>query len=323
MKLATVVVAGKEGVAVVDQEEKPYLLDELIADALQREQWPRTVLEIVESPPQRRAHLFAAAEAGLAAGKAEAVEPEAWLPPLRRPGKIVGVALNNDAIARQTYKYFRNPAFFMKAPSALIGHGQSIRVRRCYGLTHPEPELAVIVGKHLSGASEDDILDAVFGYTIINDVTSVTLKDEDSIHFEFKRPGANIPWRRPKSDEDGDIYLTYHMRSKNTDTFGPIGPWIVTADEIADPNRLSVDSWLGERMIAEDSTENLRFSVQRTLAHLSQNVTLEPGDIVHMGTAVDPRREALREQDFQKYGGPVKITISGIGTLYNPVEIVD
>jgi len=318
MRLATIIASGAEKIAVVDQAERLFLLEDLIAGEL-----PRTVLDIVEMPKEAYGRFAKAVADALAVGKAGAIKPNSWLPPLRKPGKIVGVALNNDAIARQTYKYFKHPAFFMKAPSALIGHGETVRIRREYGLTHPEPELAVIIGKRLSGASEAEILDAVFGYTIINDVTSVSIKDEDSIHFEFRREGANIPWRRAKSSDDADIYLTYHMRSKNTDTFGPMGPWIVTADEIADPNALTVDSWLGEKMIAEDSTANLRFSVQHTLAHLSRNVTLEPGDIVHMGTAVDPKREALREQNFQLMPWPVKITISGIGTLCNPVEIVD
>ena len=318
MRLATIVVNGCEKVAVVDPAEMVFLVDDLIAG-----ERLRTVLEIIEMPKAAFDRFAAAVKDALAAGKAAPVTPEAWLPPLRRPGKIVGVALNNDAIAVQTYKYFKSPAFFMKSPSALIGHGQPIRIRREYGLTHPEPEVAVVIGRRLSGASENDILDSVFGYTILNDVTSVSLKDEDSIHFEFRREGANIPWRRAKSSDDGDIYLTYHMRSKNTDTFGPCGPWIVTADEIPNPNALTVDSWLGEKMIAEDSTANLRFSVQRTLAHLSRYVTLEPGDIVHMGTAVDPKREALREQNFQKWPWPVKITVSGIGTLCNPVEIID
>ncbi|WP_322047954.1 fumarylacetoacetate hydrolase family protein [Paraburkholderia sp. J67] len=322
MKLATIIVNGKEKVAVVDQADKLFLLDELISGDVAAEGRPRSMLEIIESSQEQQTHWSNVAQAALAAGKVQPVKPEAWLPPLRKPGKIIGVALNNDAIARQIYKYFENPAFFMKSPSALIGNGQPIRIRRSYGLTHPEPELAVVVGKRLSSASEDDILDAVFGYTILNDITSVALKDEDSVHLEFSRP-ANIPWRRAKAPDDGDIYLTYHMRSKNTDTFGPCGPWIVTADEIPDPNVLTVDSWIDGRMIAEDSTANLRFSVQRTLAHLSRYVTLEPGDIVHMGTAVDPKREALREQDFQKYGGPVKIAISGIGTLLNPVELID
>lgn len=317
MRLATVIHNDREKIAVVDSRDKVFLLEDLLSES------PRSVLEIVEMPKKIFDKFSNSVFDSLLQARASAIEPDAWLPPLRKPGKIIGVALNNDAIAKQSYRYFQNPAFFMKAPSALIGHGQSIRVRREYGLTHPEPEVAVVIGKRLYGASEDQVLDAVFGYTILNDVTSVSLKDEDSIHFEFCRNGANIPWRRSKSPDDGDIYLTYHMRSKNSDTFGPCGPWIVTSDEIADPNALTVDSWLGEKMIAEDSTANLRFSVQRTLAHLSRNVTLEPGDIVHMGTAVDPKREALREQDFQKMPWPVKITVSGIGTLCNPVEIVD
>lgn len=320
MRLATVKVRGSEKIAVVDHADRVFLLDEAARRGGFAGDLPRSVLEIVEMPDDAWSRLKVAAQVGVSTG--EPVQPEAWLPPLRKPGKVIGIAINNGAIAVDAFKYFDNPAFFMKPPSALIGHQQPIKIRREYGLTHPEPEVAVIIGSRLAGAAEDEILDAVFGYTIINDVTSVGLKDQDSIHFEFKRDGANIPWRRAKSADDADIYLTYHLRSKGADTFGPIGPWIVTADEIADPNTLSINAWLGQKMIAEDSTANLRFPLQRAVSHLSRYVTLEPGDIVHLGTAVDPKRQALREQDFQKWPEPVRIEVEGIGTLLNPVEVV-
>jgi 2-keto-4-pentenoate hydratase/2-oxohepta-3-ene-1,7-dioic acid hydratase in catechol pathway len=91
---------------------------------------------------------------------------------------------------------------------------------------------------------------------------------------------------------------------------------------VPDPNALSIRAWLGDRQIAEDSTANLTFSVARVLSHLNRYVTLEAGDIVHFGTAVDPRRFALREANILRDPSDIRIEIDGLGTLINPVRVV-
>ncbi len=259
-------------------------------------------------------------------GELAAVTPEGWLPPLARPGKVIGVAMNNSAFARPSFRYFDKPAFFMKSPSCLIGHGETIIMREEYGLTHPEPELACVIGRRGHHLDEATARDVVFGYTIINDVTSVGLKDEDSLHLEFDKanPGQSpAPWRRARNEQDWDVYLTYHFRSKCTDGFGPIGPWITTADAVPNPDALGIRAWLGERMIAEDSTAKLSFSIANVLAHLSRYASLEPGDIVHFGTAIDPRQYSLREANMLRDPSDVRIEIDGLGTLSNPVRVVE
>lgn len=264
-------------------------------------------------------------EAAIARGEAQPVVPHRWLPPVR-PGKIIGVALNNGAFAPIAYRYFETPAFFMKAPSSLVGHGEAVMVRNEYGLTHPEAELACVIGKRASGLNRDNALDAVFGYTIINDVTSVGLKDRDSMHLEFEREPAGYTrpdWRRHRDEADWDLYLTYHYRSKCTDTFGPIGPWVTTADDVPNPNNLAISAWLGDRMIAQDNTSNLSFSVIDVLVHLTRYSTLEPGDVVHFGTAVDPARYALREANILADPRDMRIEIEGLGTLVNPVRFIE
>jgi 2-keto-4-pentenoate hydratase/2-oxohepta-3-ene-1,7-dioic acid hydratase in catechol pathway len=323
MRLATVKYKNQPRLVVANQEGDVFLLDDLLRSVSSDIVAPKTMLELVERPEEERRNLNAALSAALVDGGVEPIQPESWLPPVVKPGKIIGVAINNGAMARMSYRYFDKPAFFMKAPSSLIGHGEAIKIRPEYGLTHPEPELACVIGAPLSNAKEEDTLKAVFGYTIINDITSPGLKDEDSVHFELK---LNVPlptWRRTRAEDDADIYLTYHARSKCTDTFGPLGPWLVTADEIENPNTLEVKSWLGDKLIAEDSTANLMFSVPQVLSHLSRYMSLEPGDIVHMGTAVNPMRVALREANFQKLQGPSIIEIEKIGRLSNPIEIVE
>lgn len=262
----------------------------------------------------------------IAQGGLTAVAPDRWLPPLARPGKVIGVAMNNSAFAGPSYRYFETPAYFMKSPSALIGHGEPIIMREEYGLTHPEPELACVIGRRASHLDVATARDVIFGYTIINDITSVGLKDEDSLHLEFTNPNPGqtpAPWRRARDDHDWDVFLTYHFRSKCTDTFGPIGPWITTADAVPNPDALGVRAWLGDRQIAEDSTANLSFSIAQVLAHLTRYATLEPGDIVHFGTAIDPRRYALREANILRDPSDIRIEIDGLGTLTNPVRVVE
>lgn len=269
------------------------------------------------------ASLVAGAENAIAEGRQVPVRPDRWLPPVR-PGKVIGVALNNATFAPLAYRYFSKPAFFMKAPSSLAGHGEAVIMRPDFGLTHPEAELACIIGRRSKDLTLENALDAVFGYTIINDVTSVGLKDEDSIHLQFPRePAGYTPpgWRRERAESDWDLYLTYHFRSKGTDTFGPIGPWITTADAVPDPDNLAITAWLGDRLIAQDNTANLSFSVAEVLVHLTSYSTLEPGDVVHFGTAVDPARFALREADLQKDQSEMRIEIEGLGMLVSPVRM--
>lgn len=316
MRLATVRYAQQKKIAIC-RDNSVYLLNDLV-----REGAPSNMLDLIEAadwPVMKAAIELLFSNNDLP----EPIVPESWLPPILKPGKILGVAVNNGAFAQFAHKYVNEPAFFMKSPSSLIGHMEPILIKSEYGLTHPEPELACIIGKKLQHASQEDILPAIFGYSIINDITSVGLKDQDSLHFEYKKDASEISWRKLQSPDDADVYVTYHARSKCTDTFGPMGPWLVTADEIPEPNNLRVLAWLGDRIIAEDSTANLMFDVKRVLSHLSSYITLEPGDVVHMGTAVDPMRSFLRDQDMQKFPGPVKIEIEKIGALLNPVLVVD
>lgn len=283
MRLARIEVNGKAMAALVDGEGLTYGLGEDI--------------DVVRTDSTQLRKTLDAVMEEINFGTRRPITPDRWLPPIK-PGKVIGVALNNSAFAPMAYKYFESPSFFMKAPSSLTGHGEPVVVERSFGLTHPEAELACVIGKRASRLRPDNALDAIFGYTIINDVTSVGLKDQDSLHLEFERAPAGYTepgWRRKQSETDWDIYLTYHFRSKCTDTFGPIGPWITTADAVSDPNKLAISAWLGDRLIAQDNTSNLSFSIADVLVHLTRYSTLEPGDVVHFGTAVDPTRFALRE----------------------------
>lgn len=310
MRLATVAFAGgSPGPAVVVSGRPVGLRDAFDQAGLSSDAAPRSMRDLVNDFSTIREQLLRAAAAAVPAG-ADDVE---WHPPLPDPSKILGCAINNAALNDLAAAHAENPPFFVKLPSSLIGHDQPIVIRPDYGLTHPEGELAVVIGRRVKNLRPAEVSDAVFGYTIMNDVTSITLKSEDT--YVFRHPGIDPA---PPGFEHGDMHLVYHARSKGTDGFGPCGPWIVTADEIADPDRLDVNVYLGDELCASDSTANLRFSVNEVISWLSRYVTLEPGDLVHMGTAARGRY-ALRELDFQEWDGPCTVEIDGIGRLTNPI----
>ncbi|MET7694266.1 fumarylacetoacetate hydrolase family protein [Streptomyces sp. NPDC005483] len=323
MKLATVQIGGRELVVFEGPDGRLIDLAQSWTAAGVEGEAPATLLELVERGP---GGLAGARTAALASGPGVSSwtpEEVRWLPPIRRPSKIVGVAINNSLMAAAAYRYFDEPAFFLKAPSSMIGHGEAVEVEVDYGLTHPEPDLACVIATRSKGLSEDEALDAVFGYSIINDITSPGLKDRDSLHLKIPAgiPGAESvsEWRELRDEEDRDIFLTYHARSKGADTFGPMGPWVTTSDEVDDPNNLDVRAWFGNDLATVDSTGALSFTVQRVLSHLTRTMTLEPGDIVHFGTAARPAKYSLREMDITRLDGDLTVEIEGLGTLRNPV----
>jgi 2-keto-4-pentenoate hydratase/2-oxohepta-3-ene-1,7-dioic acid hydratase in catechol pathway len=292
---------------------------------------PSTLDEHIENPqPAVVAALRDAAERG--GGTPQ--ESVTWCPPVRRPSKVIGVAINNKIGQKIAHRPFADPAFFLKPPSSLIGHGQHVVVKSSYGITHPEPELAVIIGRGGSAIPESEALSHVFGYSVINDVTSPGLKEKDSIELIAPNPGGGgaygklLAWRRVLNDDHArSNYLTYHARSKGTDTFGPMGPWIVTADEIDDPNSLSINSYDNDTLVFVDSTANLTFSVERVISHASSYMTFVAGDIIHCGTSMqaapDGPYRGLTDWNLQNTDGrSMNITLERIGTLSNPVRVV-
>lgn len=244
-----------------------------------------------------------------------------WLPPVRTPSKIVCIALNNRSLDAIKIKApTDHPAFFLKPHTALTGHGSAIRIKRRFGFTHPEPELAVVIGAPLTDATPGQAKAAVFGYSILNDVTCVGMREEDSFALRYFRP-----------EGDGMVedvaYTSYPGRYKASDTFAPMGPWLVTADDIPDPAALSVQCRMDDRLVASDHTRNYVYGVSEALSHISQTMTLLPGDVVSMGTAVggdedDPDRPhipGVTRCNLNGFDGEVVVEISGIGKLGNRV----
>ena len=245
-----------------------------------------------------------------------------WLPPQPDPRKILGVAFNNRRIRNDVHVDPGVPNFFLKSASCLIGHRQSVIVRPYYGNTIPEPELCAIIGRPAKDVSAATALEHVFGYSIIDDITSHGMKFAmDSVATtraaELMRP-EYLAWRRRRSEDDTDLFFVYHTRSKNSDTFGPMGPWITTADEIADPGDLRLRAWVDGELFSDDTTARYTFSVAQLIAEASRFFTLEPGDIISCGTAAKGTERfphAHRSVLLQERECRIDIELEGLGTL--------
>jgi len=244
-----------------------------------------------------------------------------WQPTIRHPGKICCVAMNNSASNERKISAPDHPAFFLKPSSCLVGHNQPIRIRSYYGSVHPEPELAVIIGRKTRDVDASSALEHVFGYTIFNDVTGNGMRAEDMFHYwALYADPAN-----PDELQRREQHLSYAARYKGTDTFGSMGPALVTADEIGSPDDLDVTCTVDGETVAEDSTRYYNYKVAEVISYISQFQTLDPGDVISCGTAFKPsaNRKSIHQANFQVVGGPVEVSISGIGKLTNPVEVED
>ena len=242
-----------------------------------------------------------------------------WHPPVQRPGKIVGVAMNNSASDARKISAPKHPMFFLKPRSSLLGHLNEIEIRSYYGSVHPEPELAVVIGTRARDLDPRHALDCVFGYTIMNDVTGNAMRSQDMVHYYALYASESDSTKLEKREQ----HLSYAARYKGTDGFAPLGPWLATRDEIPNPGELDVTCKVGSETVAEDSTRYLTYSVPEILAYLSRFQTLEPGDVISMGTAFRQQAGATRSlhsADLQRVAGPMQVEITGLGTLITPVR---
>jgi 2-keto-4-pentenoate hydratase/2-oxohepta-3-ene-1,7-dioic acid hydratase in catechol pathway len=267
---------------------------------------PRSILELIEAGSEV-----------VASAQKYSAEDVTWHAPVRRPSKICCLALNNSANSDRILQGPKHPAMFIKPASSLVGHGGAIECKAHYGRVHPEPELAVVIGKAAKNIAAREAYHYVFGYTIHNDITSPTMRAEDTFHYRAIHPQAGDP----KAVEYVDTWVSYPGRYKCCDTFACMGPWLVTKDEIADPHNLAVSCSHKDQLMTEDNTENLFYKIPEVLEFLSRHLTLLPGDIVSMGTALKKSAQggAVQNIDLNKLGGPVSVTIEKIGTLTNDV----
>jgi acylpyruvate hydrolase len=213
------------------------------------------------------------------------------LAPVLRPGKVVCVGLNYRShlaeIGERTPDY---PILFHKAATSLIGHGQPIVLPRVSRQVDYEGELTVVIGRRGKYLAERDALSHVAGYTCANDVSAHDL--------EFR----TSQW----------------TSGKMLDTFCPLGPVLLTADEVPDPTALRLRTVLNGRTVQDASTSDMVFSVPFLVSYISSLATLEPGDLILTGTPAGIGCNR-KPQVFLRPGDEISVAIDGIGTLTNPV----
>lgn len=250
----------------------------------------RSVLELIE-----------AGREGLAKAEKHTIGAprDAWHPlsgvklvaPIPRPGKLICVGLNYLDHAKETGAEIpKVPTIFNKFNTSVIGPGANIVLPKASKAPDYEAEFAFVIGRGGRYIEKDDWKNHVFGYTIVNDVSA----------RDYQR--ATTQW----------------LMGKTFDTFAPMGPWIVTADEIADPHDLNIELEIGGETLQDSNTRELIFKVPDLIAFLSSVFTLEPGDVVSTGTPAGVGF-ARKPPRYLRAGEEVIVRIPAIGELKNPV----
>jgi len=211
--------------------------------------------------------------------------------PIPRPGKIICIGLNyRDHAEESGMAIPTSPIIFSKFGTCVIGSGEPIRIPVGSNQVDYEAELAVVIGRTTKNVAAGEAMDYVFGYTNFNDVSA---RD-----FQF----ADGQWQRGKS----------------CDTFAPMGPAVVTADEVADPHDLNIRFRLNGETLQDSNTCQLIFKTSELIEFLSRVITLDPGDVIATGTPPGVGF-ARKPPIFMKPGDVAEVEIDQLGTLTNPV----
>ncbi len=213
------------------------------------------------------------------------------LAPIPRPGKFLGVGLNYaDHIAETALEKPEYPTFFTKQSTCVIAQGEAIHVPKVSEKLDYEVELAFVIGQRCRHVSLVNAHKVIAGYTLVNDVS---VRD-----WQFRSPTWTL--------------------GKSFDTHGPMGPWIVTVDEISDPHNLNLKTWIDDELRQSSNTQHMVFNCYEMIAYLTQAMTLEPGDVIATGTPSGVGVK-MKPRGYMKAGQTVKIEIEHVGSLVNPV----
>jgi 2-keto-4-pentenoate hydratase/2-oxohepta-3-ene-1,7-dioic acid hydratase in catechol pathway len=249
-----------------------------------------SILELIEAGPAGRSK----AEAFTATAGTDnqyALKSVKLRAPIPRPRKLICVGLNYRDHAAETGAQIPDvPTVFNKFATAVIGPGDDIVLPKVSKSPDYEAEFAFVIGTGGRHIAASDWQKHMFGYTLINDVSA----------RDYQR--ATTQW----------------LMGKTFDTFAPMGPWIITADEIADPHSLDIQLEIDGEILQNSNTRELIFKIPDLIAFLSSVFTLEPGDIVSTGTPAGVG-VARNPQRFLRPGEEVTVRIPGIGELVNPV----
>lgn len=206
--------------------------------------------------------------------------------PVKRPGKIICIGLNYRKHAEESGMAVpTEPVVFFKATSSVVGPNDTIVIPKNSKKTDWEVELGVVIGKRANYVSEEDALDYVAGYVLHNDVSER--------EFQLERGGQ---W----------------VKGKSCDTFAPLGPYMVTKDEVANPNNLNLWLTLNGKKLQDGNTDDFIFNVQEVISYLSQYMSLMPGDIISTGTP-EGVGFGFKPPFYLKDGDVIELGIEGLG----------
>ncbi len=241
--------------------------------------------------------VVADAVAGIREGEKYVHDPDeiTYYPPIPNPGKVLCVAVNYRAHAVEAgAKPLEEPYLFIKLSDALIGHRWPMLLSKTSNQCDNEIELAVIIGRNGKYIAQSAAYDYIAGYAIFNDVS-----------FRDRRVNKSDPQR------------INWLHLKSLDTAAPVGPWMVTKDEIPDPHRLKIRAKVSKGDWQEGFTGDMIHKIPELIEYVSNGITLRPGDIISTGT---PLPTASTSGRYLKEGDVVKAEIERIGTLMNPVK---
>ena len=235
----------------------------------------QSVEEFIQNPPDRLS--FSGDIISLSEAKFDA--------PIRNPSKIIGIGLNYPShIAELGKQTPSEPFCWLKPPSTIIGPNQAVKIPKEVNRVDYETELAVVIGGKAKNVDESEVFSKVFGYTIILDMSARDFTETDRALFKVK----------------------------GFDTFGPLGPYIVTTDEIPDPHALDIKLWHNGELKQSDNTASMVFKIPKLISFITKIVTLYPGDIIATGTPAGI--------DTVKSGDRLVAQIDGIGILEVSIE---
>jgi len=254
---------------------------------------PGGMLRLLHAGPQAMREVAAHVEALSRDDAGQPLAQTALLAPIPRPGKIVAIGRNYADHAKETgVDPFEKPRIIAKLPSSVVGPGAVVRRPAPVTKLDFEAELAVIIGAFASSVPQARALEVVAGYTALDDVSA------REFQFDVSPPQTTF--------------------AKSMDAFCPMGPWLVTRDEIPDPQTLEVACFVNGAAMQRGHTKDMIFAVDRLIAYITQYMTLEPGDVIATGTPAGVG--AFREPPvWLKPGDRVRIEVSRIGALEHTI----
>ena len=213
--------------------------------------------------------------------------------PVRRPGKIICIGLNYRNHAKESgLEIPKEPIVFFKATSSITGPNDDIIIPKNSKKTDWEVELAVVIGKRANYISKEEAMNYVAGYVLHNDVSER--------EFQLEKGGQ---W----------------VKGKSCDTFAPLGPYLVTKDEISDPNNLRLWLSINDKKMQDGNTSDFIFNIQEVVAYLSQFMSLMPGDIISTGTP-EGVGLGLNPPVYLKNGDVIELGVEGLGTAKQHIK---